>query len=89
METIMKHMRRLRLEFREQWNFYLFECQMEDVPIDWFYFLRNFIRFNYIAPVICFFTDHIIEVDCCIGPDSGTEDLVCIRCGWSKHIIYY
>ena len=32
---------------------------------------------------------HKIVVDANIGPNSGSEDLFCIRCGYAERINYY
>lgn len=38
---------------------------------------------------LCKMFGHKIEVDANIGPESGSEDLYCARCGYSQHIRYY
>jgi hypothetical protein len=39
--------------------------------------------------LICKAVGHRIAVDSSIGPDSGSETLYCLRCGWSHDINYY
>jgi hypothetical protein len=41
------------------------------------------------AAVVCDEKGHEFEIFASIGPDSGTEHLLCMRCGHSDKIIWY
>ena len=44
---------------------------------------------QYFRELWCRIFGHNLEGESSVGPDSGSEEITCTRCGWYENITYY